>query len=216
MDKGLWRSIKKQGRDTNLKIQQVQDRVVLNLHATLEVADKIAALRIKNPKDPEIIAIDEGVKECIFLQGNHSYNLSLDRREAMRPRFGDVYTTLCNRDQPVTDLLFTKELTKEVQNLKESAHATKEATNLDKHKPKKTSHRPKSPERQDHYKGGDSRKWQKTKDSSYKDKPYSRENSYNKGNNRGKSHQPFRGGHRRGRSSSSGDYHQRSEEHSKN
>ena len=65
--------------------------MVLNLHATHAVADEIAALQLKHLKDPEIIEIDEGVKKSVYLQGNHSYSLSLDRREAMWPRFGAVY-----------------------------------------------------------------------------------------------------------------------------
>ena len=58
---------------------------------------------------------------------------------------------------------------KECYNLKESAHATKQATDNDK--PKKPSHTPRSPE-QEKGSHSDNRKWHKEY---HKEKPYSRD-----------------------------------------
>ena len=71
-DKGLWQNICKQGRDADCKIQQVQDRVIKGLHATLSVADKILALQKKGPEDEDVRELEELVKESIYLQGNNS------------------------------------------------------------------------------------------------------------------------------------------------
>ena len=61
------------------------------------------------------------VADAAAILGHINTDLSLLRRELMRPKLHTDYRNLCNPDHPVTSLLFGDDLQKEMKDLKETS-----------------------------------------------------------------------------------------------
>ena len=72
-------------------------------------------------KDAQKINLDEMVgfhTDAMALLGHTQHELSLKRREAIRPSLKKEYAALCSQNVPVTSLLFGNDLQQQLNNIK--------------------------------------------------------------------------------------------------
>ena len=86
-------------------------------------------------KDAKKIDLDEMVSshtDALALLGHSQYELSLKRREAIRPSLKKEYAALCSPNVPVTSLLFGDDLQQQLNNIKASNKISQVSANVNK------------------------------------------------------------------------------------
>ncbi len=121
--KRVWRALGHKGREADLERKKVHQNSLHSLYASLEVSDRITKLQAKYPEDPDIVELEQASKESVYLQGYACYTHSLHRREHLRSAFKADYRSLCNRDQPLSENMFSKEFSKDCKELSETNKA---------------------------------------------------------------------------------------------
>ena len=206
--KRVWRALGHKGREADLERKKIHQNTLTGLYASLTLTDKISALRKERPEDPVFADLELTSKECVYLQGYACYTHSLHRREHLRPAFNLDYRSLCNRDQVLSENMFSKEFSKDCKELSEANKAVDAAlSNPDAGKQGKGKSKGKSSTSSKNNGGG---KWKSSNGSNttkHRDNhPYNKNHSYsgynydsysephyNHSNNRGRGGQSFRG-----------------------
>ena len=86
-------------------------------------------------KDAKKIDLDEMVSfhtDALVLLGHSQYELSLKRREAIKPSLKKEYAALCSLNVPITSLLFGDDLQQQLNNIKASNRISQVSTNVNK------------------------------------------------------------------------------------
>ena len=87
-------------------------------------------LRTRNENNNKDLGIEELVglhTDAIALLGHTQYDLSMARRDAIKPSLRKEYAGLCSQNIPVTSLLFGDELQRQLNNIKASNRITQTA-----------------------------------------------------------------------------------------
>ena len=86
-------------------------------------------------KDAKKIDLDEMVgfhTDALALLGHSQYELSMKRREAIRPSLKRECAALCSPNVPVTSLLFGDDLQQQLNNIKASHKISQVSANVNK------------------------------------------------------------------------------------
>ena len=70
--------------------------------------------------------------DALALLGHRQYELSLKRREAIRPSLKKEYAALCSQNVPVTSLLFGNDFQQQLNNIKASNKISQASGNVNK------------------------------------------------------------------------------------
>lgn len=115
----VWKTLDSYRRRNDVKITNIQKTCVAvgsSLAYTLDMVCKD-----QSSKDLDSSQIIRYVADAAAMLGHINTDLSLLRRELMRPTLHADYRNLCNPDHPVTSLLFGDDLQKEMKDLKETS-----------------------------------------------------------------------------------------------
>jgi hypothetical protein len=114
----VWKTLEPYQRRQDVKITNIQKTcaaVGSSLAYTLDMVCK------DQNKDLDTSQLIRHVADAAAMLGHINTDLSLLRRELMRPKLHTDYRNLCNPDHPVTSLLFGDDLQKEMKDLKETS-----------------------------------------------------------------------------------------------
>ena len=115
----VWKTLESHQRRNDVKITNIQKTcaaVGASLAYTLDMVCKD-----QSSSDLDTSQIIRYVADAMAMLGHINTDLSLLRRELMRPTLHADYRNLCNLDHPVTSLLFGDDLQKEMKDLKETS-----------------------------------------------------------------------------------------------
>ena len=115
----VWGKLKADTRSRDVRMQKAQVRVTRGLSALAMLAEKITQAQVaKEPVD-----LHEALKltlNSFALIANGNMEVSLRRREFIRPDLNFSYRELCSPATPITDLLFGDELARVVKDINET------------------------------------------------------------------------------------------------
>ena len=112
----LWGKLKPLVKSQNLRLANVQQTVVKATIALAEATEKISKVKGKMDEKPKIIS---SLTDSLALLGHATYELSLRRRDIMRPSINKELRALCNQQIPVTDFLFGDDVHSSFKTIKE-------------------------------------------------------------------------------------------------
>ena len=112
----LWGKLKPPVKSQDLRLANVQQTVVKATIALAEVTEKISKVKGKMDEKPKIIS---SLTDSLALLGHATYELSLRRRDIMRPSINKELRALCNQQIPVTDFLFGDDVQSSLKAIKE-------------------------------------------------------------------------------------------------
>ena len=127
VDADLWGTIPATARSKDLATQNIQKHVVKgmlpNFHIVNELRDAAKSGAQVNTDKIKQFALDG-----ITLSGNACYELSMKRREDLKPCLNPMYRGLCARNTPVTEKLFGQDLNSSMKQVAEAFKAGKKLT----------------------------------------------------------------------------------------
>ena len=131
VNKGVWNGAKPYRREEDLALQKLQAHALYPLYAAIHMAEELDKLRTKYANHSEIRndlkSLHFAAKENVFLAGQASFQISLRRRNELRPVFQKQFRDLCNKSQPISEDLFGPDLPKACKEIAETAKATNSA-----------------------------------------------------------------------------------------
>ena len=108
----IWGKLKTPQKTRDLRMANVQKTVIKATVAVAEVTNEL--LQKKSSA-----AIIRKLTDSIALMGHATYELSLRRRDLMRPSINKELRSLCNQQIPVTDQLFGNDVQNSLKTIKE-------------------------------------------------------------------------------------------------
>lgn len=114
----IWDLLDTQSKASDLKLSQPQKTIVAATVAITQAADKL--LQSTTPENESMI--NEALKmqlNAVGLLGSASFELSLKRRNAIKPKLSRDYASLSSSQVPITDMLFGDDLQKHLKDIKE-------------------------------------------------------------------------------------------------
>ena len=114
----VWKSLDSYRRRQDVKLSNIQKTCVAvgaSMAYTLDMLYKN-----KEKTELDIPALMRSLADTAAMLGHVNIDLSLVRREVMRPTLNTEYRNLCNPDHPVTSWLFGDDLQKEMKDVKET------------------------------------------------------------------------------------------------
>ena len=114
----VWKSLDSYRRRQDVKLSNIQKTCVAvgaSMAYTLDMLYKN-----KEKTELDIPALMRSLADTAAMLGHVNIDLSLVRREVMRPTLNTEYRNLCNPDHPVTSWLFGDDLQKEMKGVKET------------------------------------------------------------------------------------------------
>ena len=115
----VWGKLKTETRSRDVKLQKVQTRLIRGMTAMVMVGEKITVAQRENKQ----IDLHDCLKltlNAVALVANGSYEVSLRRREYIRPDLNSSYRDLWSNNTPITDTLFGDDLPKVVKEINET------------------------------------------------------------------------------------------------
>ncbi|XP_071509229.1 uncharacterized protein [Diadema antillarum] len=119
IEEQLWATIPPKNRSADSRAQKLQKMVVQGMLPYAEIIRELqTAAREQRPINSALVArlAVDGVTLC----GNASYEMSMRRREELKPAFNQKYRGICSRSIPVGETLFGKDLQTTLKNVGES------------------------------------------------------------------------------------------------
>ncbi|PFX12485.1 hypothetical protein AWC38_SpisGene23553 [Stylophora pistillata] len=111
----LWGKLKPPVKSQDLRLANVQQTVVKATIALAEATEKISKVKGKMDEKPKIIS---SLTDSLALLGHATYELSLRRRDIMRPSINKELRALCNQQIPVTDFLLGDDVQSSLKTIK--------------------------------------------------------------------------------------------------
>lgn len=117
----IWGKLKTFQKSRDLRMVNVQKTIIKATAAITEVANELFE---KKYSSDAIKKLTDG----IALLGHATYDLSLRRRDILRPSINKDLQALCNQQTPVTDLLFGNDIQNSLKTIKECNKIANTAT----------------------------------------------------------------------------------------
>ena len=128
----IWANMGHTARRVDLRASNTQ-KILAKVGTIIE---KCTDNLLKAPaKDAKKIDLDEMVSshtDALALLGHLQYELSLKRREVIKPSLKKEYAALCSTNVPVTSLLFGDDLQQQLNNIKASNKISQVSANVNK------------------------------------------------------------------------------------
>ena len=128
----IWANMSHTAKRVDLRAANIQNLVSKVGTIIAKCTDNLLTGR---EKDAKKIDLDEMVgfyTDALALLGHSQYELSLKRREAMRPSLKREHASLCSPNVPVTSLLFGDDLQQQLNNIKASNKISQVSANVNK------------------------------------------------------------------------------------
>ena len=151
----IWGKLKTPQKTRDLRMANVQKTVIKATVAVAEVTNEL--LQKKSSA-----AIIRKLTDSIALMGHATYELSLRRRDLMRPSINKELRSLCNQQIPVTDQLFGNDVQNSLKTIKECNKIANNCTQAQgsEHKRYNNGYKPFLGHRKDHgYKYNKKKPW---------------------------------------------------------
>ncbi|XP_038076366.1 uncharacterized protein LOC119744497 [Patiria miniata] len=133
VDADLWSTIPATARTKDVATQLIQKHVVKGMIPCFHIINELReATKSGNPVNSE--KIKQFALDGITLSGNASYELSMKRREELKPCLNPMYRGLCSRNTPVTEKLFGQDLNGSMKQVAEAFKAGRKLTYSDSNK----------------------------------------------------------------------------------
>lgn len=122
----IWGGLTKQARLGDLKLAAIQRQVTAGACALASAANTAFLIKKKEVPASSITEVAKGVVDALTLLGKTHRDLSLARRDALRPSIGTDYTDICATSAPLSsELLFGEDLERRQKEMAAAAKMTK-------------------------------------------------------------------------------------------
>jgi len=108
----IWGKLKTPQKTRDLRMSNVQKTIIKATVGVVEVANELIQAKSNNN-------LLRKLTDSIALMGHATYELSLRRRDLMRPSINKELRALCNQQIPVTDQLFGNDVQNSLKTIKE-------------------------------------------------------------------------------------------------
>ena len=128
----IWANMGHTARRVDLRASNTQNILAKVGTIIAKCTDNLLKAR---EKDAKKIDLDEMVSfhtDALALLGHSQYELSLKRREAIKPSLKKEYAALCSPNVPVTSLLYGDDLQQQLNNIKASNKISQVSANVNK------------------------------------------------------------------------------------
>ena len=112
----LWGKLRPQVKTQDLRLANVQQTIVKATVALTEATDQITKVKGNFEGKQKVIT---SLTDSLALLGHATYELSLRRRDIMRPSINKELRALCSSQIPVTDFLFGDDVQGSLKTIKE-------------------------------------------------------------------------------------------------
>ena len=115
----VWGKLKTETRSRDVKLQKAQVRLTRGMTAMVKLGEKITTAQ----RDNKPLDLHDSLKitlNAIALVANGNFEISLRRRDFIRPDLNTSYRDLCSTSTPITDMLFGDDLPKIVKDINET------------------------------------------------------------------------------------------------
>ena len=116
----VWSKIKADTRSRDIRMQKAQQRVVRGLTPLAQLAEKLLLAQRSESQVVDIEACLTLALTSFAMIANGNIEISLRRREMIRPDLNLSYRELCAASTPMTDMLFGDDLARVVKDIKET------------------------------------------------------------------------------------------------
>lgn len=115
----IWSKLTVQTRSVDLKFQKTQKSFISGLNALMMLTQELLKVSQKQIQMDHKALITMAMESlALFLHGN--YELNLRRREMIKPDLHRDYHPLCSASNPISELLFGDDISKEVREITDS------------------------------------------------------------------------------------------------
>ena len=130
VDAVIWQSISPKARSADVRIQKLQNKVVQGLIPYAEILQELHSAATEN-RAIDVGRIKKFSLDGLTLSGHASYELSMFRRQTMKPFVNQKYKGICSKNTPLDEQLFGKDLSSTLKNVAEAFNVGQKITNLD-------------------------------------------------------------------------------------
>jgi len=116
INKQVWQQLRQETRNNDSAFQKAQSLLLSGLYAVLQACNSSSGQQ------------NNVLTHAAVLLLSSNRELSLKRRDLIRPDLNKQYASLCNRSTPVSSFLFGDELNKEVEELTKSHNLSSKVT----------------------------------------------------------------------------------------
>ena len=117
----VWNTLDRYYRGQDIRLCNIQNLCVAAGSAVTKCLDDLVT-----SDKVDVPGLIRQLTDSVVLLGQANYDLSLRRRDTMRPALSSDYRGICNADNPVTHLLYGEDLQKDLKNVKENQKLGKE------------------------------------------------------------------------------------------
>ena len=112
----IWNNLSSESMKSDLKLQHIQRTIVKAATASARAAEII----LKMPKSDKAATAVRNCTDAIAMCGHASREISLKRRQAIRPHLNKQITRICDETVPITSQLFGDNLATTLKEVKEA------------------------------------------------------------------------------------------------
>ena len=123
----IWRTLQRVQKTKDIRMANLQKTLLKSVNALAEVSNDL----LKNRKSQDTNSNQTLVKltDAIALIGHAAHELTIKRRDQMRPAMKREYASLCSDNSPASDLLFGDDLGKKLKEAKQAHYMTNQSKN---------------------------------------------------------------------------------------
>lgn len=128
----IWANMGHTARRVDLRASNTQNILAKVGTIIAKCTDDLLKAREKDAKKIDLDEMVSSHTDALALLGHSQYELSLKRREAIKPSLKKEYAALCSTNVPVTSLLFGDDLQQQLNNIKASNKISQVSANVNK------------------------------------------------------------------------------------
>ncbi|XP_028404120.1 uncharacterized protein LOC114526805 [Dendronephthya gigantea] len=116
----IWMKLNRSATRQDLQVASIQRVIVKAGTALTQLAEILLTKPASGTSGPDIGKLLTMNADALALLGHATHQLSMHRRQAIKPSLNKEYATLCSPHGPVTEFLFGDELQSQLNNIKAS------------------------------------------------------------------------------------------------
>ena len=118
----IWSKVRSNTRSRDLKMQKLETSLLKSMIPIVKMSDKLLELKSnsKSASESDVCEFLQLSLDSLALMGHSINEVSIKRRELIKPDLNDQFKQLCGSHTPVTKLLFGDDLPKSVKEISET------------------------------------------------------------------------------------------------